>query len=94
MGNNPSTPLQTCLSGVAAGRSDFVGYPSNPLFQIQWAKPYNLAAPVTPVAVVRPSTAQDVSALVKCAAASNVKVQAKSGGHSYAYVCPLIRRAG
>jgi FAD/FMN-containing dehydrogenase len=86
MGNTGSslTPLQSCLDSVCAGRANCVGYPSNPFFQIQWAKPYNLATPVTPVAVIRPQNANDVAAAVKCAAQNGVKVQARSGGHSYA----------
>lgn len=84
MGNTPSSPLQTCLNTVCAGRAGCVAYPSTPLYQLSWVKPYNLDIPVAPVAVIRPSTPQDVSAIVKCAAASNVQVQAKSGGHSYA----------
>jgi FAD/FMN-containing dehydrogenase len=88
MGNSGSSlsPLQTCLNNVCAGRDSCVGYPSNPLYQIQWVKPYNLGVPVTPIAVVRPSSANDVAGVVKCAAKNNAKVQAKSGGHSYAYV--------
>jgi FAD/FMN-containing dehydrogenase len=53
------------------------------LYQIAWVKPYNLDIEVTPVAVIRPTTAEDISAIVKCAVSNNVKVQAKSGGHSY-----------
>jgi FAD/FMN-containing dehydrogenase len=45
---------------------------------------YNLDIGVTPIAVIRPQTAADISAIVKCATANNVKIQAKSGGHSYA----------
>jgi len=33
--------------------------------------------------VTRPQNAQDVSGFVKCAADNKVRVQAKSGGHSY-----------
>ena len=87
MGNSGSSPspLQSCLNNVCAGRAGCVAYPDNNIFySIQWSKPYNLAIPVTPIAVVRPSTAEDVSGIVKCASSSNVKVQAKSGGHSYA----------
>jgi FAD/FMN-containing dehydrogenase len=87
MGNSGSsvTPFQTCLNNVCASRASCVGYPANnPFYQIQWVKPYNLATPVTPVAVVRPRTAEDVAGFVRCAGRYNVKVQAKSGGHSYA----------
>ncbi|POR37521.1 Cannabidiolic acid synthase [Tolypocladium paradoxum] len=84
MGNRQSTPLQTCLGAVCSGRAGCVSYPSDPLFQLSWVKPYNLAIPVTPVAVIRPSSADEVAGAVKCAVQSGVHVQAKSGGHSYA----------
>lgn len=38
---------------------------------------------VEPIAVTRPDTTEEVAAFVKCAADNDVKVQAKSGGHSY-----------
>jgi len=85
MGNTPSA-LETCINAVGNGRSDFVGYPSTPFYQISWVKPYNLDVFVTPAAVVRPQTAQDISLVIQCANTNNVKVQAKSGGHSYACV--------
>ncbi|KAI8627322.1 Glucooligosaccharide oxidase [Xylariaceae sp. FL1651] len=84
MGQAPSSPLADCLNAVCNSRSDCVAYPTNPLYQISWVSPYNLAFPVVPVAVTRPQTADDVSGFVKCAAANSVKVQPKSGGHSYA----------
>lgn len=84
MGNTPSTPLGTCLDAVCAGRANCVAYPSTPLYQSAWVKPYNLGVPVAPVAVFRPDNATDVAAAVKCASTNNVHVQAKSGGHSYA----------
>ncbi len=76
--------LQTCLNAVCAGRTSCVGYPSDPLYQLNWVKPYNLDIDVTPAAVVRPGSAADVAAFVQCAVANNIGVQAKSGGHSYA----------
>lgn len=84
MGQKPSSPLATCLDKVCDGRSSCVGYPSDPLFQINWVKPYNLDIPVKPIAVTKPSTKEDVAGFVKCAADNSVKVQPKSGGHSYA----------
>lgn len=50
-------------------------------------KVYNTAIPITPAAVVRPSTAEEVSQVVQCAVASSIKVQPRSGGHSYANYC-------
>ncbi|UNI23960.1 hypothetical protein JDV02_009747 [Purpureocillium takamizusanense] len=84
MGNGQSTPLQQCLSTVCNGRLGCVAFPSDALYQAAWVKPYNLDVPVTPIAVFKPSTAEDVSGAIKCAVKSNVHVQAKSGGHSYA----------
>lgn len=78
--------LEDCLDEVCAGRSDCVAYPGllDPLYQITWVKPYNLAVDVSPAAVVRPNSTEDVAAVVRCAADNGVKVQARSGGHSYA----------
>jgi FAD/FMN-containing dehydrogenase len=51
-----------------------------------WAlliEPYNLHLDYIPTAVTLPKTPQQVSESVACAAAVGVKVQARSGGHSY-----------
>ncbi|KAL2264184.1 hypothetical protein VTK26DRAFT_890 [Humicola hyalothermophila] len=82
MGSYPSA-LQQCLESVGNGRADFAGFPGSPTYQPSWVRPYNLDLQVVPAAVVRPQTAEDVSGIVKCAAENGVKVQAKSGGHSY-----------
>lgn len=84
MGQSTSTPLSDCLNAVCNGRSDCVAYPDSFLYQLNWVSAYNLDLPVTPVAVTRPENATDVSGFIKCAASNNVKVQPKSGGHSYA----------
>lgn len=60
-----------------------VRFASSPDFD-ELAEPYNLRLPYTPAAIVLPTTPQHVSDAVLCAAESGVKVQAKSGGHSYA----------
>lgn len=52
-----------------------------------WAttiSPYNLRLQYTPAVVTLPTTSQHVSDAIVCAAAAGLKVQAKSGGHSYA----------
>ncbi|KAK4225065.1 putative oxidase [Podospora fimiseda] len=82
MGQSPSA-LQTCIDLVGNGRAGFAGYPHTAFYQTNWVKRYNLAIPVTPIAVVRPDNAQDIADVVKCAALGGFKVQAKSGGHSY-----------
>lgn len=78
--------LEDCLNNVCAGRSDCVAYPGilDPLYQLEWVKPYNLAIDVNPAAVIRPNSSKDVAAIVQCAVDNGAKVQARSGGHSYA----------
>lgn len=44
---------------------------------------YNLRLQYTPIAVTVPTTPQHVSDSVLCAAAAGLKVQPRSGGHSY-----------
>ncbi|KAF2404165.1 FAD-binding domain-containing protein [Trichodelitschia bisporula] len=46
--------------------------------------PYNIRLSYTPAAIVIPENNQHVSDAVICAAQNKIKVQAKSGGHSYA----------
>jgi FAD/FMN-containing dehydrogenase len=48
------------------------------------AEPYNLRLPYKPAAIVIPTTNKHVQDAVVCASQSGLKVQAKSGGHSYA----------
>ncbi|KAK3302787.1 uncharacterized protein B0T15DRAFT_505774 [Chaetomium strumarium] len=87
MGNTFSThtgdSLRDCIEALSNGRTRFAGFPDSPVYQAAWVKPYNLEIQVTPAAVVRPQTAEDVAGVVQCAAAYGVKVQARSGGHSY-----------
>lgn len=84
MGNSNSSPLETCLNGVFNGIADSVSYPSNILYQFDWVKAYNLNLPVTPAAVTRPHTSEQIAQVIQCAVDNDVKVQARSGGHSYA----------
>ncbi|KAI1498447.1 hypothetical protein F5X99DRAFT_412091 [Biscogniauxia marginata] len=44
---------------------------------------YNLRLPVTPAFVVLPTSVEHVSNAITCAAQYGLKIQAKSGGHSY-----------
>ncbi|KAJ7708857.1 hypothetical protein B0H17DRAFT_1191356 [Mycena rosella] len=94
MGNSGSTgtllapsqagsPLQVCLNNVFASNKGGVSFPQDFLYQYLEVKPYNTNIPVNPAAVTRPATADDVAKIVQCAVASAVKVQARSGGHSY-----------
>jgi hypothetical protein len=46
--------------------------------------PYNLRLVYTPAVITLPTTPEEVGYSVFCAAEAGLKVQAKSGGHSYA----------
>ncbi|KAJ7118607.1 hypothetical protein C8R46DRAFT_1260938 [Mycena filopes] len=74
---------EVCLNNVFASNKGGVSYPQDILYQFSYVKPYNTDIPITPAAVTRPSTAEDVAQIVQCAVASAVKVQPRSGGHSY-----------
>jgi len=75
----PSSTLADCL----AAKNVPVKFSSSSDFS-SLAKPYNLRLAYTPAVIVLPTTTKHVSDSVVCASKSNVKVQAKSGGHSYA----------
>lgn len=47
-------------------------------------EPNNLRVPITPRAIVYPTNTEEIQAAVLCAVESDLKVAAKSGGHSYA----------
>lgn len=89
MGNSPSA-LETCLREVCAGRAGCAAFPGAPLYQAAWVRPFNLEIPVEPAGVIRPMDSEEVAGAVRCAVEEGVKVQAKSGGHSYAYVRAFI----
>ncbi|KAJ4323828.1 hypothetical protein N0V84_004174 [Fusarium piperis] len=82
----PPTALRTCLDSVCAKDTNCVRYPGIKQDEeyFQWSAPFNLGRVVKPAAVVRPKDADQVAAFVQCAAKNKVKVQARSGGHSYA----------
>ncbi|KAL0566878.1 hypothetical protein V5O48_015121 [Marasmius crinis-equi] len=82
MGNTPSTPFETCLHSALPNSA--ISVPSDPFYDLSAVKAYNKAYDIVPAAVVRPSTTDEVSKVVVCASENGVKVQARSGGHSYA----------
>ncbi|KAH7559503.1 hypothetical protein BM1_04440 [Bipolaris maydis] len=73
--------IHQCLINAVGDNN--VAFKGDPLYQINNVKPYNLDIPITPTAVTYPSTADQVAAIVKCAAESNLPVQSRSGGHSF-----------
>lgn len=82
MGNTASSSaVETCLKG-AVGND--VAFKNDPLYQLVHVKPYNLGISSVPAAVTYPRTADQVSKIVKCAVDNALKVQPRSGGHSYA----------
>ncbi|KAF4875414.1 FAD-linked oxidoreductase sorD [Colletotrichum siamense] len=81
-----SANLETCLKNVCGSRSDCARFSGERTFEYytEWVRPLNLARESIPTAVIRPTTAEEIGKVVQCAAKNNVKVQARSGGHSYA----------
>lgn len=84
MGNTTSAVAQQCLLDAVGNDASLVVFPTAPLYETMDVNAYNLDYPVTPAAVTFPESAEQVAAIVKCAANADVKVQPKSGGHSYA----------
>lgn len=82
MGNSSSSPVQKCLEN-AIGKEN-VASKNTPFFQLSHVKPYNLDIPLTPAAITYPKTTDEIAAVVKCAVHNSLKVQPRSGGHSYA----------
>jgi len=75
--------LHTSLVAIC-GESD-VAIPGHASYG-EWARPYNRdeSVAVTPAAITRPANALEVAEIVRYARENNYKIQAKSGGHSYA----------
>ena len=76
---SPNQTLQDCL-GAANVPVRFAS--SNDFNEL--SQPFNLRLAYIPAVIVLPNTTQHVSDAVKCAGDASVRVQAKSGGHSYA----------
>ena len=77
-----SPPSETLLDCLTAKHVPDVYAPSSAFAQL--AEPFNLRLQYIPAVIVLPTSKQDVSNAVTCAVQNNIKVQAKSGGHSYA----------
>jgi FAD/FMN-containing dehydrogenase len=84
MGNSHSTTIQKCLETALSNKKTLLATSSTLGYQHFHVKPYNLDIPVNPTAVTYPETAEQVAAIVKCAVDNALKVQPRSGGHSYA----------
>ncbi|KAL8287738.1 hypothetical protein RB597_000019 [Gaeumannomyces tritici] len=77
-----SATFASILDCLTAKKLQFSS-PNSPSYP-QLSKPYNLRLPWKPLAIVLGASVQDVQGAVACAALFKVKVQARSGGHSYA----------
>lgn len=77
--------FRSCLK-AAVSESDGVAFPDL-FFPFVHVQKYNLYYDIEPAAVAYPENAEEVSKLVKCAAQNKVKVQARSGGHSFGDYC-------
>jgi hypothetical protein len=86
---DPGSALQICLNNVFVSNPRAVSYPQDAFYQQSAVKAYNTDIPITPAAVTRPATSKEIAEIVRCAVQSKVKVQPRSGGHSYANYCML-----
>ena len=78
---DPSDAFLRCI----AGRNDSgiqTIQPSSPSWS-QSIEPFNLRLHYEPLLLVVPETAKQVATAVNCARSHKVKVQSRSGGHSY-----------
>ncbi|CAG8041083.1 unnamed protein product [Penicillium nalgiovense] len=82
MGNTTSIAARRdCL--VSAVGPAHVTFQDALLYQTTAVDPYNLNVPVTPAAVTYPQSAEEIAAVVKCAAEYDYNAQDRSGGHSF-----------
>lgn len=79
-----TTSLKSCILSAVDNDSTLAAFKGDLLYQTLAVKVYNLNYPVTPAAVTFPTSSTQVSEIVQCANQLGYKVQAKSGGHSYA----------
>lgn len=83
MGIPHSSLVHECLRGAVGNDSNLLAFQGDFLFDSRIPR-YNLEFPVVPTAITFPDNAEQVASIVKCAADHDFKVQAYSGGHSYA----------
>ena len=81
----PGSILQDSLNAIFSDKS-LLTFPQD-VDYLSKTKTYNLDYPVHPAAIVLPRTVEQVSATVQCAVKAGVKVQPRSGGHSFANYC-------
>ena len=75
----PNQAADTCLKHAKVEAS----YPGDKDYD-ELAEPFNLRLQYKPAAIALPKNNKDVQNAVNCASQAGLKVQARSGGHSYA----------
>ena len=75
--------LAKCSLAALGGDPNLVAFPTTANHSSIIVNPYNLDVSAVPAAVTFPRTTKQVAAVVQCAVNSGLKVQPKSGGHSY-----------
>jgi FAD/FMN-containing dehydrogenase len=78
-----SASIRQGLLAALQGQDHLVAFPTKFLYQFEDARPYNLDYPIIPAAVTYPKTPEQIAKIVQFASTANLKVQARSGGHSY-----------
>lgn len=78
-----NTPVAKKIKKSLGNNDDLYAFPDEPFYSWKHVKRYNIDIPTTPFCVTYPKTAKQVSDLVKIATDAGLKVQGKSGGHSY-----------
>ncbi|KAK5797126.1 hypothetical protein F5H01DRAFT_315141 [Linnemannia elongata] len=77
-----STDLITCLQSIKGGKKSHLSTPSSPTYNNDRLV-FNHIFDHTPSAIFHPSSEADAAAAVACAAAHNVSIVPRSGGHSF-----------
>jgi FAD/FMN-containing dehydrogenase len=80
MGNSQSIFGHACFLAAVSNDASRVAFRGS----LQLPPVYNLDIPVVPAAITYPKSTDEVADIVRCAVQHDYKVQARSGGHSYA----------
>lgn len=76
------TAYAACIAQAVGGNATLYTFPTDPEFATE-LDPYNLDHIYYPSAIAFPTCTPQVAALVKCAQAAGIAVQALSGGHGF-----------
>lgn len=78
-----NTKVAKQIKAALNNDSDLYAFPDEPFYGFYHVRSYNLDHITKPFCVTYPKTTQQVARIVKIAADARLRVQAKSGGHSY-----------